>query len=125
MVTLAGFLNYVIFSFMIILGIADIKRDPPLWYLAWIVFLFVGYLWDWLYVAKRDKVANRWELYQPLVLLFLIGCEMANYSWFYLWGTAAWGIVLFGGLGVMAAAIGIGILRTIMRRFRRETLVAA
>ena len=126
MVSLAGFINYVVFSFMIILGIADIKRDPPLWYLGWIVFLFIGYFWDWMYVSKRDHIKNRWSLYHPLVLLFLIGAELANTAWFYLWGTPWWGILLALGLLVMAASIGIGVLKAIVGRFRsRENLVTA
>ncbi len=50
-----GLVGWLGFSILIILNIADIKRDPPYVYLVSMLLLSVGAVWHWLYKAGEHR----------------------------------------------------------------------
>jgi quinol-cytochrome oxidoreductase complex cytochrome b subunit len=73
-----GLINWIAFSVLIILDIANINRDPPLWYGSWCIAFIVGALWDWWYVAKRDQMKNIWFSWHPYLLGVSVVCMSMN-----------------------------------------------
>ncbi len=76
MAAIIGFIDFIVFSVLIILNIADINRDPPWWYAQMIVMMTIAELWHFgLY--KQIKVWLFWVI--PNLLLsgwyfFLLVC---------------------------------------------------
>ena len=54
MVTVMGFLEFLIFSFLIIFNIANIYRDPPIWRMGTWIIIAVGVVWQYI-VHKIDR----------------------------------------------------------------------
>ena len=54
MVTLMGFLEFLIFSFLIIFNIANIHRDPPIWRLGSWIIIAIGVVLQYI-VHKIDR----------------------------------------------------------------------
>ncbi len=63
---IVGFIDFVLFSVLIIMNIADIKRDPPFWYAQMIVMMAVAELWHYT-LYKDMKVWLAWVV--PNLLL--------------------------------------------------------
>jgi ubiquinol-cytochrome c reductase cytochrome b subunit len=55
MVGIYGLVAWLAFSILIILNIADIKRDPPYVYLVSMIMLGAGAIWHWVYKAGERK----------------------------------------------------------------------
>jgi quinol-cytochrome oxidoreductase complex cytochrome b subunit len=55
MVGIYGLVAWLAFSILIILNIADIKRDPPYVYLVSMIMLGAGAVWHWVYKAGERK----------------------------------------------------------------------
>ncbi len=54
MVTIMGFLEFLIFSFLIIANVANIHRDPPIWRTGTWLLIAIGVLWQYI-VHKLDR----------------------------------------------------------------------
>jgi quinol-cytochrome oxidoreductase complex cytochrome b subunit len=50
-----GLVGWLGFSILIILNIADIKRDPPYVYLVSMIILAAGAVWHWVYKAGERR----------------------------------------------------------------------
>lgn len=57
-VGLWGLAMWLLYSILIALAIADIRRDPPITYLASALILGGGAVWHWLYRAKERRLAR-------------------------------------------------------------------
>ena len=68
---IGGLIYFIVFSFLIIEGIADIHRDAPLWYYSMGLFLLIGYFQDWPYVMKRDN-AKWWQTFHIFFVTFIV-----------------------------------------------------
>ncbi len=68
---IGGLIYFIVFSFLIINGIADLHRDAPLWYYSMCLFLLMGYFQDWAYVMKRDN-AKWYETFHVFFVAFLL-----------------------------------------------------
>jgi quinol-cytochrome oxidoreductase complex cytochrome b subunit len=55
MVGIYGLVSWLAFSILIILNIADIKRDPPYVYLVSMIMLGGGAIWHWVFMAGERK----------------------------------------------------------------------
>jgi quinol-cytochrome oxidoreductase complex cytochrome b subunit len=55
MVGIYAFVAWMAFSILIILNIADIKRDPPWVYLVSMIMLSIGAVWHWVYKAGEHR----------------------------------------------------------------------
>jgi quinol-cytochrome oxidoreductase complex cytochrome b subunit len=58
MSAIIGFINFVAFSFLIIMNVADINRDPPYWYAQMILLMTIAQLWH--YVLYRQLSVWLW-----------------------------------------------------------------
>lgn len=47
MAAIIGLIDFIVFSFLIILNMADINRDPPIWYTQMILMMTVAELWHY------------------------------------------------------------------------------
>ncbi|OGI18317.1 MAG: hypothetical protein A3B68_04585 [Candidatus Melainabacteria bacterium RIFCSPHIGHO2_02_FULL_34_12] len=54
MVVIMGFLEFLIFSFLIIFNIANIHRDPPIWRMGTWLLIAIGVIWQYI-VHKIDR----------------------------------------------------------------------
>ncbi|HEU4950664.1 MAG TPA: cytochrome b N-terminal domain-containing protein [Holophagaceae bacterium] len=79
---IGGLIYFVLFSFLIINEIADIHRDPPLWYYSMGLFLLIGYFQDWAYVMKRDN-KRWWETFHLFFVAFILVAMSANTLYHY------------------------------------------
>lgn len=79
---IGGLIYFVLFSFLIINEIADIHRDPPLWYYSMGLFLLIGYFQDWAYVMKRDN-KRWWETFHLFFVAFIAVSMSANTLYHY------------------------------------------
>ncbi len=79
---IGGLIYFVLFSFLIINEIADIHRDPPLWYYSMGLFLLIGYFQDWAYVMKRDN-KRWWETFHIFFVAFIAVSMVANTLYHY------------------------------------------
>jgi hypothetical protein len=89
---IGGLIYFIVFSFLIIEGIADIHRDAPLWYYSMGVFLFIGYFQDWKYVMKRDN-ARWWQTFHIFFVAFLVISMSANTLFHYFGDIREWNIL--------------------------------
>ncbi|MBI2995433.1 MAG: cytochrome b N-terminal domain-containing protein [Candidatus Melainabacteria bacterium] len=48
MVTIMGFLEFLIFSFLIIFNVANIYRDPPIWRIGTWILIAIGVMWQYI-----------------------------------------------------------------------------
>jgi ubiquinol-cytochrome c reductase cytochrome b subunit len=103
----AGFINWIVFSILIILDIANINTDPPFWYGGWCVAFMIASVWDWSYVARRDQLKNRWFTWHPYMLGISVVCMSMNIFGHYhkttLWTSDAFRGVHFAALLVLMA----------------------
>ena len=61
--TIMGFLNFIVFSILIILNIANINTDPPYWIFGSTIIVAIG-----MYFSAKQNGRNHWNL----LLLFVI-----------------------------------------------------
>ena len=54
MVAVMGFIEFLIFSFLIIFNIANIHRDPPIWRMGTWIIIAIGVVWQYI-VHKIDR----------------------------------------------------------------------
>ena len=54
MVVIMGFIEFLIFSFLIIFNIANIHRDPPIWRTGTWILIAIGVVWQYI-VHKIDR----------------------------------------------------------------------
>ncbi len=89
MAGLVGLLDFIAFSLLILADVADIHRDPPIWYAQMIIMMTVGELWHYgLY--KQMKVWLFWVIPNLLFsgwYFFLYVCPKptlpSSLTWFY------------------------------------------
>ena len=86
---IGGLIYFIVFSFLIIEGIADIHRDAPLWYYSMGLFLLIGYFQDWKYVMKRDN-ARWWQTFHIFFVAFIVLCMTANTLYHYYGDIREW-----------------------------------
>jgi hypothetical protein len=89
---IGGLIYFIVFSFLIIEGIADIHRDAPLWYYSMGVFLFIGYFQDWKYVMKRDN-ARWWQTFHIFFVAFILISMSANTLFHYFGDIREWNVI--------------------------------
>lgn len=72
MAAIIGLIDFILFSVLIIMNIADINRDPPYWYAQMIVMMTVGELWHfglyrqisvWLWWAVPNVLLSGWYFF--------------------------------------------------------------
>jgi len=69
-----GFIQFIVFSVLIIANQANIDRDPPYWYASIILFITIGQLWHWtLYKQKLPMLV--WAAFNLVSAYF--------YLWFW------------------------------------------
>lgn len=58
MVTIMGFIEFLIFSALIIFNIANIHKDPPIWRMGTWILIAVGVLWQYINfkIEKPEKL---------------------------------------------------------------------
>jgi len=79
---IGGLIYFVVFSFLILNGIADIHRDAPIWYYTMGLFLLIGYGQDWAYVMARD--GKRWyQTFHGFFVAFILVAMSANTLYHY------------------------------------------
>jgi quinol-cytochrome oxidoreductase complex cytochrome b subunit len=67
--SIMGFLNFVVFSILIILNIANINNDPPYWIFGSTMCVAIG-----IYLSERQRGRDRWRLllvYVVFICLYL------------------------------------------------------
>jgi len=69
MAAIVGFLDFVLFSILIIMNVADINRDPPFWYAQMMVMMTIAELWHfglyrqmkvWLFFVVPNLMLSGW-----------------------------------------------------------------
>jgi len=76
---IAGLIYFIVFSFLILNGIADLHRDAPLWYYSMGLFLLIGYVRDWAYVVRRD--GKPWTAtFHGFFVAFILVCMSAYFG---------------------------------------------
>lgn len=86
---IGGLIYFIVFSFLIINGIADIHRDAPLWYYSMGFFLLMGYFQDWGYVMKRDN-KKWWGTFHIFFVAFILISMSANTLYHYFGDIREW-----------------------------------
>ena len=104
---IAGLIYFVLFSFLILNGIADIHRDAPIWYYTMGLFMLIGYGQDWAYVMKRD--GKRWyETFHPFFVAFILVCMSANTLYHYFGDIRELNVLAKGALPNVLAQLHAG-----------------
>ncbi len=94
--TISGLVFFILFCALIILGFADIKRDPPYWYASMILFYTFGALLQWgenalyryliygagfislaIFIAIKGLLAH--PVWIPSILLLALLCGMTEF----------------------------------------------
>jgi len=71
-IAIMAFIQFLIFSLLIIANVANLDKDPPYWFASTIFFITIGQFWHW-------------SLYrQPLPMILWVGFNVAS-ALFYLW----------------------------------------
>lgn len=65
--TVMGFINFLVFSVLIILNIADINTDPPYWIFGSTVIVATG-----IYFSQLQTGKNRWGLFSTFMFFMLL-----------------------------------------------------
>ena len=101
-VGIGGLIYFIVFSFLIINGIADIHRDAPLWYYSAGGFMLMGYFQDWKYVMQRDN--KKWyETFHIFFVTFILISMSANTLYHYFGDIREWNFLAKGEMpGVLA-----------------------
>ncbi len=73
MVTIMGALCWVIFSFLIIVNIANIHNDPPYWRLFLYGLIDIGILWQLLLFAQETQIPQRLKNARAAMILAVVG----------------------------------------------------
>ncbi len=67
-----GLIDFILFSILIIMNVADINRDPPIWYAQMIVMMTVAELWHyaiyrqihvWLFFVVPNLLLSGWYFF--------------------------------------------------------------
>jgi quinol-cytochrome oxidoreductase complex cytochrome b subunit len=89
---IAGLIYFILFSFLILNGIADLHRDAPLWYFSMGLFMLIGYGQDWVYVVRRDGV-RPWATFHGFFVAFLLVAMSANTLYHYFGDLREWNVL--------------------------------
>lgn len=73
MVTLMGALCWIIFSFLIIVNIANIHNDPPFWRLFLFGLIDIGVLWQLALMCQETQIPQRLKNARAALILAVVG----------------------------------------------------
>lgn len=69
--TIMGFINFIVFSVLIILNIANINTDPPYWIAGSVILVAYG-----MYLQAKQNGRNHWRL--MLLFVVFLGCYLSR-----------------------------------------------
>lgn len=84
MTTIMGFVNWVIFSFLIIYNIANIHTDPPYWRDFLFLMVDAGIIWQCWLIWKTDDLKEKAKAYTGAMIMGVLGLlQTITAAWFY------------------------------------------
>jgi quinol-cytochrome oxidoreductase complex cytochrome b subunit len=99
MVTIMGFLQFLIFSGLIIANIANIHRDPPIWRMGTWILIAIGVVWQYI----NQKIEKPEKL--PVAIMDFVAYVMCPLFVLY-W---AFPTLLNGWITIRDQIIGVGV----------------
>ncbi len=81
MLSFMGFATWVLFSFLIIVGIANIHNDPPYWRLFFYGTIDIGIIWQLALIWLNKDVRERVKATQGAFILGVVGAVQTILGW--------------------------------------------
>lgn len=111
MAAIIGLIDFILFSVLIIMNVADINRDPPFWYAQMLIMMTIAELWHfglyrqlsvWLWFALPNFLLSAWyffllvmpkpQLPEPLTFIYSNSpvvhpqaMDFAGHPWIVMW----------------------------------------
>ncbi|MEB3206597.1 MAG: cytochrome b N-terminal domain-containing protein [Vampirovibrionales bacterium] len=133
---LMGFIQFVIFSLLIIANQANLDRDPPYWYGSMVFFITIGQFWHWALYKQLLPMAIWVGFNLVISIWYLLHWHVISADWLLLWFSAQgqvdwnatnlyWNLLWLAYAFLQAAVAGVLILPQLPRYIKNPKLAVS
>jgi quinol-cytochrome oxidoreductase complex cytochrome b subunit len=72
MITIMGAMQWIVFSILIIVNIANIHTDPPIWRSSLYLMINIGVIWQTVLILKNKNLLEKAKMVRPCVIMAVI-----------------------------------------------------